>query len=809
MSVTGKSVLTYTDNAALITASIAPPSMTYVDPNPQVTIAKDPVIVMTYTEIADIELETNLKREVLMDVELNGRMERVVDSDDPFKVSIQGDMERTISNSVVLEYQLEREVLSFNVGLEYGLRRVISTSVELEGNITRNIKSKIELLGRLTRVVTSDAADDPGIPEKEYGSFIDKNKLFRVQHDVLDEDVSDNPYFEKQISNLQNAALLTKNQTIIKAINELFVNQRTIFETAFNAFEKFDSKIGDIVEDPELNAKYRALGYRNIIDAIIKLADNIDGIISFIGSQEESLSELGYKDLVEGLNDLNEKIKALTYDYADLTQEEVEWIFKTKDYIPDIKDTVFEALDAMRDEITTFERNVEARFVAFKRETDSTIASYYLAFVEKLEDFEAVSREEIRNIFYDLEEGGSLEDPDNPLAEIIVNFGYELADFKDEIRRNITALSDEINDFTEVTEKEIRKIFSGYDPGEIVPEDPDAVFESTVIEALNTITNKLNSLELIHATDIHDIRAEMADSNEILHNRVLVDLANTEAVVEQYKNEISSRITALQTQHNNDVSLINQAITEQNNVLYNQVLVLLGDLRSLVDLNKTTADAQFASINDRVSKLEDFNDTLSTNLDSLAKAVVRAFREYVAVDETAIRDILAEFEENIMDTDIAHRTYEELSQYIKNEFISIKSTLEELDKRVSILEDGTDPYIVDESDIFAMFPELDISDIEPEFDIDNYPEATEEDIYSMFGMSAADHHTDVNVDDMLDNIATEEDIINLFGLSDQYSSMEDLLAAIQAKQAAQQSSDSTEIADEATEEDIYNMFNNP
>ena len=197
LSVTGKDVITYTDNAALITASIAPPSMTFVDQNPQVTMAKDPVVVLTYKQNSEIEIEAPIKREVYMDVELAGYLKREIDSDEPFKVRIQGDMSRIVSNTVELEAQLSREVLSYNVGLEYGLRRVITNTVEIEGNLTRNVIAPVELQGRLTRVVVSDEDSETGIPEKKYEAFIDQNKLFRVQHDVLDEDVSDNPYFEK------------------------------------------------------------------------------------------------------------------------------------------------------------------------------------------------------------------------------------------------------------------------------------------------------------------------------------------------------------------------------------------------------------------------------------------------------------------------------------------------------------------------------------------------------------------------------------------------------------------------------------
>ena len=1089
LSVTGKDVITYTDNAALITASIAPPSMTFVDQNPQVTMAKDPVVVMTYKENSEIEIEGPMRRQVYMDVELDGYLKRNIDSDDPFKMILQGYLSRNVTNTVELEAQLVRNVLSYNVGLDYGLRRVVTNTVELEGNLSRSIIGHVELEGRLTRVVISDDDVKEGIPEKKYEAFIDQNKLFRVQHDVLDEDVSDNPYFEKQVSTLQNAALLTKNQTVIKAINELFINQRAIFETTFNAFKKFDNKLGDLVSDKELNEKYKALGYRNIIDAVVTLNDSINNIIDFIGSQTHDLNEMGYDDLVDGLQQLNDRIKEITFEYEDITQEQVEWVFKPTYYIPDIKDTVFNILDAMDDQIKTFEQKVTDKFIDLKIDTENTINAYYLSI---LNDFDNTTKEEIKEIFYNhLDESGEIADED-PLTQLIVQLGYQIADHKDEVRRSITALSDEMHDYVEMTEHDIRRIFREIDEstGEEV-----IFYEDQIIEELSQIKDRLTELESLYTTDIDSIRADIntrigdlinahnaditrinqtiestkntlessitskttqlesslntkintleskhetdietltttinttktdleelrsldlanirdeidtkieevetkheADINSInqsisdtrseldnlinldlnnirsevetkieevtsAHNRDIASIntsigslrseleaihgtdvstireditnlstkidttkANLESTINTKINELETKhdsdiqtvtntITELETKHDTDVSNLNGFITstkenleeaiesasetlaeeianikathindtatlrdsistvrselevqhnsdmtsireEISNLadshdedmesakenlrvaraelveLINTLDTKLEELKGTVTNHQNSSHVRFNAVEARVTALEEYKTNLSNNLDSLAKAIVKAFREYVSIDEYEIRDILDEFESNIMDEDIAKRTYEELVQYIKNEFITIKNALQELDKRVTILEIRTDPYIVDDSDIYAMFPELDRSDIAPDFDIDDYPVATEEDIQDMFtGESAQepvtvessivsegeifdmfgldpDEHTSESVQDILNNIATEEDILDMFGLDQSdYSSMEELLEAIKAK-----NTETDIIAEEATEEDIKDMFKDP
>lgn len=917
LSVTGKDVITYTDNAALITASIAPPSMTFVDQNPQVTMAKDPVVILTYKQNSEIEISSTLKRNVKMDVEIESQLKRTVDSDDPFKVVLKGDLIRNITNSVELDAQLSRTVLSFNVGLEYGLRRTITKTLDIEGNLTRNVIGPVAIEGRLTRIVLSDDDQETGIPEKTYESFIDKNKLFRVQHDVLDEDVSDNPYFDKQISNLQNAALLTKNQTIIKAINELFVNQRAIFETTFNAFQKFDHKLGDLVSDRGLNEKYKALGFDNIIHAIIELSDNINGIIDFIGSQTHDLEEMGYKDLVDGLQQLNDKIRAITFEYDDITQEQVEWIFKATTYIPDIKDTVFSILDAMDDEIKTFEQKVTDKFIDFKRDADSYIHACYLNI---LNDFDNTTEEEIRDIFYNhLESQEDISESEDQLVKMLIDLGYQIADHKDEVRRQITALSDEMHDYIEMTENDIRRIFTEIDEAsgeEIV------LWEDQIVEELNAIKESLNNLEVLHTTDIDSIKADLITNIGSIRNDLTANITSMNTTInntkrelessieelelkhdadiqtvtdsinstkteleelraldlENIRSEIDTKITEVNTKHESDITKIENTIealelkhdtdiaglssiheldinnlrqeisnltnthnldmeTAQENLrlakeellnLYNTVSSKLEELRTTVNTNQDNNNDRFNAAESRITALEEYKTNLSNNLDSLAKAIVKAFREYVSIDETEIRDILDEFETNIMDEDIAQRTYEELVQYIKNEFITIKNALSELDKRVTILEIRTDPYIVDDSDIYAMFPELDYSDIAPDFDIDNYPVATEEqieslfnggssapvtvessiasegDIFDMFGVDPDQQKLD-DIQDILNNIATEEDILSLFGLTEtQYQTMEELLEAIKAKNA-----ETDIIAEEASEQDIMDMFQDP
>lgn len=597
LSMIKKHTVSYIDNGALITAKIAPPSLTYLDPQSRVTISKDPVIIVTYNEGIDVELEAPLQRDIENTVELSGRIERVVDSYDPFKYSIEGDLKREISNSVELDYQLQRNVLSFNVGLEYGIRRVVTNDVEIEGNLSRTVKSKIDLEGNLCRIIESDEADDPGVPEKDYKSFIDQNKLFRVQHDILDEDVSDNPYFAKEISNLQNAALLTKNQTVIKAINELVINQKELFLTVYNHAEKLNNDLGDMITDSDLRVRFNQLGYDNIREAVISLSNNIDLIVKFIGSQSEELdayNDLQYKNLIDGLIQLNEKLKELSYQWDDWNEEEVEWIFKTKDYIADIRDTVIDMLNAMDDEIRSFEQRVSDRFIVFANDTENQMTRYYQSFLDIFNDCEDITEERIRKIFYYLLDEETMQESEDPVVQLVVSLATDLAEYKMTVTGALTSLSDDFYDFSNITEEEIRAIFSHSGS-----ESEEESFETTVINYLNHLDTGLNDLADLHQQDIIEIKENL--------------IAN-----------LDNRINVLSSKHDEDINTINSSISNVNYLITNLTNRYDTDITNLSDQvfnNTTQINIISSDLNDQIALHNDdiaaINETLTTHTNQL------------------------------------------------------------------------------------------------------------------------------------------------------------------------------------------------
>lgn len=366
-----------------VTAKEAPPSMTYKGQFP--TVGMEPMVAfVTYLDENSNELTIETERTVTNDVEISASTERTVESDDLVLVEIEASTRRLVTNDVEITVPTVRNVTSFKVDLEIGTRRDVIVSGDMEIGTARHVEACIEIEGSTVRNVLNDEDSEIDIPTKEYGSFVEKNTLFRIQHDVLNEDVSDNPYFEKQISNLRNAALLTRNQTIIKAINELFVSQREAFLSTFTALEKVNATLGDLVTDKTLRAEYTKMGANSVIDGLVKLSANIDTIIDFIGMQAETpdyYKELGYEDLLTTLKGMNEKIKSIDFQMLQsssiingltdriIAQEE------ESDRLRQRIATLEEQNDAFTRSLDLLSRSITTKFNNFTEDVNSRVRS--------------------------------------------------------------------------------------------------------------------------------------------------------------------------------------------------------------------------------------------------------------------------------------------------------------------------------------------------------------------------------------------------------------------------------------------------
>lgn len=764
-----------------VTAKEAPPSMTYKGPFP--TVGMEPMVAfVTYLDENPVELTVETKRTVTNDVEISANTERTVTSDDPVFVEIEASTQRVVTNDVEITIPTVRNVTSFKVDLEIGTRRDVIVSGDMEIGTQRNVEARIEIEASTVRNVLNNEDSEIGIPTKEYGSFVEKNKLFRVQHDVLNEDVSDNPYFEKQISNLRNAALLTRNQTVIKAINELFVSQREAFLSTFTALEKVNTTLGDLVTDKHLRAQYAKMGAESVIDGLVKLSANVDTIISFIGMQAESLDyyrELGYEDLLATLKGLNEKIKSIDFDWNDMTEDELAWMFRATDYIPEIKDQVFSLLEQMQDEIDAFKNGTTSQFLNLKSETELTLARQYQTLIERMNSpYERVTEQEIRNMFKSLGQEEDLPDEEEDVYfQMFQSLVTKLQDDKEELEGQIEALRQsqevllqDLEGWADVTVRDIQTLFTD------ISEDQDA--QDVYIELFRTFSARL------------DAQAELFEQ-EIARLETRIETGITES-------EAYADVTEAEVRRIFDIPLDGDpgGSSGGGSLEVSEVIAIINGLTDRIIAQEEESDR----LKQRIATLEEQADSFSRSLDTLSNSIVTKFAEFnnftAEVGEN-IRSILSSLE-NAEQAIEGAVTYDVLVTYLNTELETTISSVKEIDNRVTGLEEKVE----------AAFTEEDIvstEEISSLFDstawVDNYEVISEDDIYSMFERPYDDEGnplptTSEKVQEMLELIADEDDIYDMFP-----DTIRQTIPQSDATESVQEVLD-----DLATEDDILDLF---
>lgn len=764
-----------------VTAKEAPPSMTYKGPFP--TVGMEPMVAfVTYLDENPVELTVETKRTVTNDVEISANTERTVTSDDPVFVEIEASTQRVVTNNVEITIPTVRNVTSFKVDLEIGTRRDVIVSGDMEIGTQRNVEARIEIEASTVRNVLNNEDSEIGIPTKEYGSFVEKNKLFRVQHDVLNEDVSDNPYFEKQISNLRNAALLTRNQTVIKAINELFVSQREAFLSTFTALEKVNTTLGDLVTDKHLRAQYAKMGAESVIDGLVKLSANVDTIISFIGMQAESLDyyrELGYEDLLATLKGLNEKIKSIDFDWNDMTEDELAWMFRATDYIPEIKDQVFSLLEQMQDEIDAFKNGTTSQFLNLKSETELTLARQYQTLIERMNSpYERVTEQEIRNMFKSLGQEEDLPDEEEDVYfQMFQSLVTKLQDDKEELEGQIEALRQsqavllqDLEGWADVTVRDIQTLFTD------ISEDQDA--QDVYIELFRTFSARL------------DAQAELFEQ-EIARLETRIETGITES-------EAYADVTEAEVRRIFDIPLDGDpgGSSGGGSLEVSEVIAIINGLTDRIIAQEEESDR----LKQRIATLEEQADSFSRSLDTLSNSIATKFAEFnnftAEVGEN-IRSILSSLE-NAEQAIEGAVTYDVLVTYLNTELETTISSVKEIDNRVTGLEEKVE----------AAFTEEDIvstEEISSLFDstawVDNYEVISEDDIYSMFERPYDDEGnplptTSEKVQEMLELIADEDDIYDMFP-----DTIRQTIPQSDATESVQEVLD-----DLATEDDILDLF---
>lgn len=91
--------------------------------------------------------------------------------------------------------------------------------------------------------------------------------------------MSDISLLARNLDGYEGVELLTNSNSIVKAINELYVNQQILFATSNNLFQRFNVSLGDLTEDENLRTAYTKLKFNNIFDGLVKLENTLQSAL--------------------------------------------------------------------------------------------------------------------------------------------------------------------------------------------------------------------------------------------------------------------------------------------------------------------------------------------------------------------------------------------------------------------------------------------------------------------------------------------------------------------------------------------------
>lgn len=178
--------------------------------------------------------------------------------------------------------------------------------------------------------------------------------------------MSDISLLAKNLDGYEGAELQTNSNSIVKAINELYVNQQILFATCNNLFQKFNLSLGDLTEDEALRDSYAKLKFNNIFDGLVKLENNLqtaltDGTAGTLAKINEIKTQIG--DLQD-----DEELKTIfdAKGWVNLSDALVKVDTRITNYINNSTANTSAVTIALRDSIT------ELREVVGTLSTDET-----------------------------------------------------------------------------------------------------------------------------------------------------------------------------------------------------------------------------------------------------------------------------------------------------------------------------------------------------------------------------------------------------------------------------------------------------
>lgn len=179
-------------------------------------------------------------------------------------------------------------------------------------------------------------------------SAVLSTNIYEMQHDILAEDLSGNPLMKKTKNEMTSAKLITTNQRVVGAVNELVKNQENLSVITKNALQTMYNILGDTLLNEDLKERLQQIA-PTVIEAVLLLNERAEEEKDFIKDDYEDVFLVGEETshvfclshrpigkirlYIDGLRYFSN-----TYTYSR-EKNAVEWIFTADNGGFDIEDS--------------------------------------------------------------------------------------------------------------------------------------------------------------------------------------------------------------------------------------------------------------------------------------------------------------------------------------------------------------------------------------------------------------------------------------------------------------------------------------
>lgn len=147
--------------------------------------------------------------------------------------------------------------------------------------------------------------------------------------------------------------LSTNSQSIIKSINELYVNQQILFATSANLFKKINLTLGDLTTDSTLREQYLQLKFANVFDGFVKIEHALDeGLAANYANTVTQIEKI--KGMIGNLEDDEELIEVFTsMGWSNVVSAILGVNQRLSDYITNSSSNITAVSISLRDSIAS------------------------------------------------------------------------------------------------------------------------------------------------------------------------------------------------------------------------------------------------------------------------------------------------------------------------------------------------------------------------------------------------------------------------------------------------------------------------